>query len=757
MNPQVEGRKDRLIPVGRAAVAWGAMARSRTSISPAGLMGLESHLLDRVDAAVIAVDLEGRILFANRYAESLYGYPAEELIGRLTSEFFGVALDSGVAHEIHTTLASGGSWEGTFEIRRKDGTNISVHAVDSPLYDANGELTGVVSLSTDATRERTDQFLARCAVVLGSSLDFERNLLALAKLVVPYLGDVCFIDARQGDGVRRMAAVHADPDKQPLVDELGRRFPPDPNGPHPAVQALNSGESAYVASISEDTKRTLAKNDEHYRIVDELGFSSYMCVPLSARGRTLGAVTVVSCNPERPFGPDDVAVLTEVARRAALALDNARLYDDQERARSEAESIASRLEQLQTLATALARAVTVNEVTRVIGAIHMPDLRSENRGLWLLNESTATLEVARGFDLSGMAHKYGTIPLDSALPAAEVVRRKAPVLISSSAERQARYPTLEMPNDERATFAALPLIAEERTIGVFALGFDGEHTFSDDDVRFLTAVADQCAQALARALLYDRERLERDRAERDRRRINELNRALQSSLLPPALPPINGVELEARYHPALAGLEVGGDFYDVFDTGGDYAVVVGDVCGKGPEAAAVTAVARWTIRSVAMDIRQPSQVLRKVNEALVHQQLDDRFCTIAYARVVPTSDGVRISVCRGGHPAPVVVRGNAELESIGTSGSLIGILPEVRLWEETTHLHSGDAIVFYTDGVTEARRGRDQFGEERLRQVLADSHGGSAADIADAVEQAVLEFAGPEPSDDIAVLVLRVR
>ena len=733
------------------------MARSTSSITAAGLMGLESHLLDRVDAAVMAVDLDGRILFANRYAEALYGWPREEIVGQLTAEFFGVAIDPDAAREIMETLSGGGSWEGTFEVRRKDGTMVTVHAIDSPLYDAAGQLRGVVSLSTDATRERIDQFLARCAVVLGSTLDFERNLLALAKLLVPFLGDVCFIDARHGGGIRRLAAAHADPEKQDLVDELGRSFPPDPNGSHPAVQALNSGESVFVADVSDDLKRELAHDDEHYRIVDELGVCSYMCVPLVARGRTLGAVTVVSCNPDRRFGTDDVDVLTEVARRAALALDNARLYDDQERARAEAESTAERLEQLQTLATALGRAVTVDEVTRVIGAIQMPDLRSEHRGLWLLSEQTSSLELVRGFDLSGMADKYRSIPLDSTLPAAEVVRRRAPVLVGSAAERQARYPNLEMPTEQRATFAALPLVAEERTIGVFALGFDGEHAFSDDDVRFLTAVADQCAQALARALLYDRERLERDRAERDRRRINELNRALQSSLLPPALPPIPGVDLEARYHPALAGLEVGGDFYDVFDTGGDYAVVIGDVCGKGPEAAAVTAVARWTIRSVAMDIRQPSQVLRKVNEALVHQQLDDRFCTIAYARVVPTSNGVRVSVCRGGHPAPVVVRFDGAIEPVGTAGSLIGILPEVRLWEETTHLQSGDAIVFYTDGVTEARRGRDQFGDERLRRTLETCHGDSAADIADAVERAVLDFAGPEPNDDIAVLVLRVR
>ena len=194
----------------------------------------------------------------------------------------------------------------------------------------------------------------------------------------------------------------------------------------------------------------------------------------------------------------------------------------------------------------------------------------------------------------------------------------------------------------------------------------------------------------------------------------------------------------------------------MFDTGGDWAIVVGDVCGKGPEAAAVTATARWTIRSVAMDIRQPAQVLRKLNETMIHQQLDDRFCTVAYARVVPTAQGVRLSVCRGGHPAPLVLRANGDVESLGPPGSLIGVLPDVRLWEETAQLHPGDAYISYTDGVTEARRNTEQFGDERLAATLAQCVGLDADGIGEAIEAAVLDFGGPEPSDDVAIVVLRV-
>src|SRR5947208_494291 len=115
-----------------------AMARSSTSFTPAGLVGLESHLLERVDAAVLACDLDGRILFANRYAEELYGWPRDEIVGRLASDFFGVALEAGTAEQIMKALAAGGSWEGTFDVRRKDSTQFCVHAVDSPLYDAAG-------------------------------------------------------------------------------------------------------------------------------------------------------------------------------------------------------------------------------------------------------------------------------------------------------------------------------------------------------------------------------------------------------------------------------------------------------------------------------------------------------------------------------------------------------------------------------------------------------------------------------------------
>ncbi|HEY2814093.1 MAG TPA: SpoIIE family protein phosphatase [Acidimicrobiales bacterium] len=741
--------------------------------TPAGavtpLLGLEAQLLERIDAAVIAVDLEGRILFANRGVESLYGWSPDELIGCSSAELSGVAVGSELAAEIVRTLEQGLSWEGNFEVQNKDGSVVSVHAIDSPLYSASGELVGVLSIGIDVRHERlgeparvghtqqVEHFLNECSMVLASSLDYERNFVTLAEFAVPFLADVCLIDIADDEGgIRRMAAVHSDPATQHLLDEIKTMYAPDPLGNHPAVGVLRDGEPFVSGDITDEFLPTVTRDERHYQIVAELGFSSFISVPLSARGRVQGALTLISCSPGRRFGDRDVAIAIELAKQAAIAIDNARLFDDQQRARAEAEALADRLGQLQRLSAALARAVSVTEVAQVIRDVSMGGIDPPSRGVWLLDEMSGELRLIPGSDQGTVEPQFESICLDAPLPAAQVVRTGTPVFMHSLEERDRSFPTFANTRGTGLSFAVLPLHAQQRVIGALALGFRDERSFDDDEARFLIAVAEQCAQALSRALLYDRERLGRDRAETDRRRIQELNRALQTSLLPPSLPDIPGVELSARYHPALAGLEVGGDFYDVFDTGGDWAVVVGDVCGKGPEAAAVTATARWTIRSVAMDMRQPAQVLRKLNEAMVHQQLDDRFCTLTYTRVVPTAQGVRLSVCRGGHPAPLVLRANGDVEPIGTAGTLIGVLPDVRLWEETTQLQPGDAFVAYTDGVTEARRDREQFGDERLQATLARCAGLDAAAIGEAIEAAVLAFGGAEPSDDLAILVLRV-
>lgn len=219
-----------------------------------------------------------------------------------------------------------------------------------------------------------------------------------------------------------------------------------------------------------------------------------------------------------------------------------------------------------------------------------------------------------------------------------------------------------------------------------------------------------------------------------------------------------GFELAAVYRSASEGTEVGGDFYDVFPLDrAEWAVVIGDVCGKGPEAAAITAAARHTIRAVARDHRQPAAVLRRVNDALVDYPLGERFCTAAFARLVRIVRGVRLSICCAGHLPPMVRRRDGSVEEIGTPGSLLGVFPEVRLWEQTVQLGPGDAIVFFTDGVTEARHGDRLFGTDGMRRVLQGTGGLGASDVVDAVTAAVRAHGGAELRDDVAVVVVQVQ
>jgi serine phosphatase RsbU (regulator of sigma subunit) len=264
-----------------------------------------------------------------------------------------------------------------------------------------------------------------------------------------------------------------------------------------------------------------------------------------------------------------------------------------------------------------------------------------------------------------------------------------------------------------------------------------------------SAICDQLAHvasvALANAANYRRER--------------GIAQTLQRSLLPPTLPEIAGVDLAARFIPAGEGIEVGGDFYDVFSgPTGWWTIAVGDVCGKGPEAASITALARYTIRAVDAQPGRPSAVLHRLNGALVEQHPDRRFCTVILAHLAAEPSGdVSVTLTSGGHPPPVIVHADGTVEEVDVHGMLIGVVDNPKLQDRTVTLAPGDAILLYTDGVTEVRRdGREVFGEADLQAAAAAAAGRGAQALVDTVVQAALDAAVSEPRDDIAVLALAV-
>lgn len=524
--------------------------------------------------AVVFTDLHGRVVACNRQAENLYGWSREELVGRHGEELAADPVDEATRARMAARIAAGDPWETDIAVRRKDGSTIVVHALESPFVDDDGTVAGVVSVSFDVTdRRRTEAvqlFLAETTTLLMRSLDFGESLRQLAAAAVQFLGDVCLVDVADGPAIVRMAAAHADPDKQPLVDVIADRYPPDPFGDHPAARVIASGVPESSAEMSEDFVRAMCWDEEHFDIVRRLGYSSYICVPLIARGRALGTLTLISCSPERRFGPDDLAIAEELAWRAALAADNARLFS------------------------------------------------------------------------------------------------------------------------ERAYVA----------------------------------------------------------------------RTLQASLLPHSLPEIPGVELAARYLAAGEGNDVGGDFFDAFDVGyGTWAVVVGDVCGKGADAAAIAGLARHTIRAAALKERRPSRMLSILNDAIFGDADvgEARFCTVCTALVRPNRKGARMTLATGGHPLPWLLRADGTTEQVGSSGLILGVFPETDARDDVVNLAVGDAVVLYTDGVVEERdeQGRT-FGEDGLQEVLEACAGRSAAEILDGVVGAVTGFSRRDPRDDIAVVVVRV-
>jgi PAS domain S-box-containing protein len=249
-----------------------------------------------------------------------------------------------------------------------------------------------------------------------------------------------------------------------------------------------------------------------------------------------------------------------------------------------------------------------------------------------------------------------------------------------------------------------------------------------------------------------------DRMFRHRSAVAE---ALQASLLPARLPDIPGIDLSAAYLPAGEGLEVSGDFYDVFAVRDGWGITIGDVCGKGQEAAAMTAAARHAIRVLAAYSPDPVDVLAKANDIMIAGDYEDRFVTAKLAYLKWEGRALQVTLASAGHPGPALVRSDGRVEILSGGGLPLGLFsaadqpdsgPEV----ETLRLHTGDLLFFYSDGVTEARNADMAYFEERLADELAGMAGRSAAETARAVQNLLIGFSQDELRDDLTILVARV-
>lgn len=280
------------------------------------------------------------------------------------------------------------------------------------------------------------------------------------------------------------------------------------------------------------------------------------------------------------------------------------------------------------------------------------------------------------------------------------------------------------------------------TNGVLVVIRDGGRGYTDSDVVAAEEFALRVAATLESARLYEER--------------GQLTEAMEESLRPPELPEYPGVRIAARYRPGAQRLRIGGDFYDVHGDADDFTVVIGDVCGKGIDAAMFTGLARQTIRTAAFFDRSPAAVLKAMNEVL-RAQLVHRFITVACVRFHRSAgqDELTATMAVAGHPAPLVLRADGAVEEPTVTGTVAGIIAGLSFTETEVQLRDGDTVLLYTDGVDEARGREGFFGHERLRVLLPEYARAGPATLCEAVEQRVLEHLDGAAHDDIALIAVQ--
>src|SRR3954447_15116020 len=428
----------------------------------------------------------------------------------------------------------------------------------------------VASLRLRLNREQAaSELLADAGALMEDALNQKQRAQHLAELAITGLGDVAMVDMVMPDGtIERMAAEGRGSEVADTFVKLRAETPIDPHGPHPVAEVIRTGRTLYLDQLSDQEIDRITTRENERVLLREHRFKSCIVLPLGARGSVLGALTLWIMRPANAF--DDTARRTakRLADRAALALDNARLHEQQ---------------------------------------VHIASV-------------------------------------------------------------------------------------------------------------------------------------------------------LQHSLLPRSLPEITGFETSSRFLAAGEAYEVGGDFYDVFRSGsGTWTAVIGDVCGKGPEAASLTALARYTVRTASSPDSAPSEILRTLHDSISSERADLRFCTAALTRIQAPSNGngaAHLTVALGGHPLPLILRESGRVDSVGEPGTLLGALPSPVISDAETTLDLGDSLILYTDGMLDVRDRRHGDDPGWLEKEVGTAAGKSADEIAECLAKAAVKRHGGEPRDDIAVLVL---
>jgi PAS domain S-box-containing protein len=700
----------------------------------------------------------------------------------------------------------------------------------------------------------------------------------VARLTVPRFADLCVIDLLDDDGtIAEVAVAATDPQLAGELASIRAAHPLDRAGEHPAAQVIRNGRPELLSQMRETLLRSFATGSEHARFMIEHGYHSAAVAPLLARGRTLGALSVLRLGASAPLAPDDLELAAELARRAAVAIDNARLFVEVRGVEQRLEALLANIAEAITLfdrsgrivyanraaaellgadgpqelidadqGTVMSRFLVTDEHGRALSSEQMPSrrlfagetpepllvrniIRASGEERWLMVRCSP-LDDAETGRLAYAINVYEDITEVKRVQMAEAFMAEASRVLASSmdyGETLRQIARLAVP--QLAEWCAVDVLDEDNRIERVAV----HHSDPDRlalaaaiDSRYHPSITDPVgvpevirtgrpriyreidAAALA-AYARDEAHLELLRGldagsiiivplaapartlgaitlvcSRTGRRLTEADlgvavrlgrragtavesarlftertriaRVLEAALLPETLPAIPGVQVAARYRAAGELNEVGGDFYDVIHYDEQrWLLIIGDVWGKGPRAAGVTALARHTLAAAAMFEQPPVEMLATLNKALRRLPARTELCTVCLATIEPGLDSTRVSVALAGHPPALRIDAAGRCAPVGIPGTALGVVEPIRVEQVELELGPGETLLLYTDGLPEAGRRERHLDEQQLAAVCAAAAGAGLEEMLDQLEQGAIERAGGRMRDDIALLALR--
>jgi serine phosphatase RsbU (regulator of sigma subunit) len=641
-----------------------------------------------------------------------------------------------------------------------------------PYYTSDGAYAGSVGAAIDVTERR--QVEAERTRLLSEANEANARLAQLQD-VTARLGRVSFpaevAEVVLGHGVAELGGhtgslclLTGDRAHFEIVAQIGYSddvtsswgtFPLA--APTPVGDVFRTGEAVYLSNLGE-----LYVRYPVFRGQPIVGDEALAVLPLTTPGPgTLGAMVIGFASP-RAFTPADRRFLVALAAQAATALARSQAHAATEAARREAEAAGLQLAYLAEASARLGASLDLDATLQVISDLAVPRLADRCALFFLAGQELEPVILAPAETDPVTRALLERYPADLSDPwgvgavlrtgQAEFTPKIDEAMLAGAALTPEHHELLR-----RIGFGAaliLPLQARGHQLGALVLTNRADRPMTDSERVLAEELAARAAVAIDNGRLFISQ--------------SRVAHELQASLLPPKLPAIAGLDLAAHYAPAGEGLEVGGDFYDMVQAAdGSWLVVLGDVKGRGIEAAAVTGLARHTIRSAALGASRPADLLAHLNQVLIRHEAErgdgtdkgwdePSFCSVVVVSLRRDGANFGAIVCSAGHPLPLLRHPDGRVSTIGRPGSLLGIGDSVELPETSVDFEAGSILVCFTDGVSDCHVGRRFFDEAGIASVLARGPA-SAQTVADRVERATRTFAGQEPvRDDMAILVVRV-